>query len=748
MRALALLPACLAALLAAPAPAQVVTDGTVGARVSLDGSAVFVDPALGRRAGGNLIHSFSAFDVQTGAAAAFGLPAGVERVIGRVTGPGASAIDGIVSFVDGSFSPVAADFWFFNPNGLTIGANAEFRTSAALRLSAGDTLIFGDGTRLSAEAAAPLTITSAEPEAFGFLNRAPGAIRLLGDPLLEDENVGLKAQGDGIALSGGLIEIDLGRVISERGGDIVLVAGAQGDIAGVSAEGVPRTTGGEVRIVNDGLVRGISGPEGSGSIRIEAGALLIDGSEIGTTTVSDVDAGAVAVRAREIDILAGGAIRSQTRGSGDAGEIRVTGFERLTLDRAGESTETVIESEVSEGQAGGAGLVLIRGGDLQLLDGGRIFSSTVGSGNAGAVRVEVDTLRATDGGQIGSGALAIPDRRDVTRGAGGSVSVTARESMVFSGVLRETAENPEPQPSGIFSGTEGDLSGPGGDLTVSAPFILLTDEAEMGAETFNASPAGEVRITGGTLRIENGAEITTTGRSTGAAGAVRIAMTDRVETATGAEIASRAPAAGGAAGRIVIRAGSITVGAGSQVTTASGSSDGGAIRLDARGFALVDSGTVTTSVGASDGNGGAITVTGGLLVLNDSARLESTADQGDGGVVRVATDVTLIEPPDATIDVSSNLGEAGQVQILGTIGAQSAETEAPPTEFFNRFALVDDFCVAAVTGGSALRLAPPERGAEGAAPALFGLAVPPPGAGAPAAPFRAGTRGRPCDPLR
>ncbi len=743
MRALALLPAllaCLAALLAAPAPAQILTDGTVGGRVSLNGSAMFVDPALGRRAGGNLIHSFSAFDVQTGAAAAFGLPAGVERVIGRVTGPGASTIDGIVSFVDGSFSPVAADFWFFNPNGLTIGANAEFRTSAALRLSAGDTLIFGDGTRLLAEAAAPLTITSAEPEAFGFLNRAPGAILLSGGRL--------PAQGDGVALSGGRIVVDGKQLVSERGGDLVFFAGAQGDVAGVGAAAGARSTGGTVEFLNGSSASTLAGAEPGGSIRIEAGALRLEGSEIGTATVGAGPAGDVQVRAAEIDLVAGGAIRSQTRGDGAAGSIRVTSFDRLTLDRAGGLTETVIESEVSEGAAGDAGLVLIRGGALELLDGGRIFSSTVGFGDAGAIRVEVGTLRATGGGQIGSGALAIPDRRDVTRGAGGSVSVTARESMLFSGVLRETADNPEPEPSGIFSGTEGDLSGPGGDLTVSAPFILLTDEAEMGAETFNASPAGEVRITGGTLRIENGAEITTTGRSTGAAGAVRISMTDRVETATGAEIASRAPAAGGAAGRIVIRAGSITVGAGSQVTTASGSSDGGAIRLDARGFALVDSGTVTTSVGASDGNGGAITVTGGLLVLNDSARLESTADQGDGGVVRVATDVTLIEPPDATIDVSSNLGAAGQVQILGTIGAQSAETEAPPTEFFNRFALVDDFCVAAVTGGSALRLAPPERGAEGAAPALFGLAVPPPGAGAQAAPFRAGTRGRPCDPLR
>ncbi|MFN3260305.1 MAG: filamentous hemagglutinin N-terminal domain-containing protein [Pikeienuella sp.] len=743
MRAPFLLPALLLALLAAPAPAQIVTDGTVGGRASLNGSAMFVDPALGRRAGGSLIHSFSAFDVQTGAAAAFGLPAGVERVIGRVTGANASTIDGIVSFVDGSFSPVAADFWFFNPNGLTIGANAEFRTSAALRLSAGDTLIFGDGTRLSADAAAPLTITTAAPEAFGFVDRAPGAILLSGGRL--------PAQGDGIALSGGRIVVDGKRFESELGGDLVFFAGAQGDVADVGAGTGARSTGGTVEFVNGASISTLAGPQGNGSVRVEAGALLIDGSEIGTATAGDFAAGDVRVRATEIDIVAGGAIRSQTRGAGPAGSIRVTGFDRLTLDRAGEVRETAIESEVSEGAPGDASLVLIRGGDLQLLDGGRIFSSTVGFGDAGAIRVSVDTLLATAGGQIGSGALAIPDKDDPNRGArgaGGEVTVRARESMVFRGVFREEDDGSEPQPSGVFSGTEAGLSGPGGDLTVSAPFILLTNEAEMGAETFNASPAGEVQITGGTLRIENGGEITTTGRSTGAAGAVRIAMTDRVETATGAEIASRAPAAGGAAGRIVIRAGSITVGAGSQVTTASGSSDGGAIRLDARGFTLVDSGTVTTSVGASDGDGGAITVTGGLLVLNDKARLESTADQGDGGVVRVATDVTLIEPPDATIDVSSNLGEAGQVQILGTIGAQSAETEAPPTEFFNRFALVDDFCVAAVTGGSALRLAPPERGAEGAAPALFGLAVPAPGAGAPAAPFRAGTRDRPCDPLR
>ncbi|MEM8754621.1 MAG: filamentous hemagglutinin N-terminal domain-containing protein, partial [Pseudomonadota bacterium] len=143
-----------AALAAAPAAGQIVTDGSVGDRVSLTGDLVRIEDGLGRRSGGNLLHSFERFNTNAGQTALFGVPDGVDTVIGRVTGGEASRLDGRVSFVDPAFAaPRAADFWFFNPAGVLIGPDAEFRTSGALRFSGGDGMIFADGARLTANLA-------------------------------------------------------------------------------------------------------------------------------------------------------------------------------------------------------------------------------------------------------------------------------------------------------------------------------------------------------------------------------------------------------------------------------------------------------------------------------------------------------------------------------------------------------------------------------------------------------------------
>ncbi|MEO1611847.1 MAG: hypothetical protein AAFU55_05780, partial [Pseudomonadota bacterium] len=315
---------------------------------------------------------------------------------------------------------------------------------------------------------------------------------------------------------------------------------------------------------------------------------------------------------------------------------------------------------------------------------------------------------------------------DRAQGAAGEVRVIASREIRFSGVRADSAFD-EAEPSGVFSGTEGAASGAGGSTFVSAPLIILSDEAEIGSETFNASDAAGLRIEGGELRLSGGAEITTTGRSTGAAGSITIDMTGPVTISEGAEIASRSDGGAGAAGVIDLSAGDLTIESGGRIATDSDAADGGSIRINARDLVFVRDGAVTTSVGASDGDGGDVTISGDLIVLGAGATLAATADEGDGGFVTLNAGTSFFDAA-ASIEVGSNLGADGSVVITGTVGDQSSETEAPPAEFLNRFALVDDFCVAAVTGGSALTIEAPAGGVGAdAAPALFGAAIPFPG---------------------
>ena len=77
----------LAALLAVgPVQAQIVTDGTVGPKVSLRGGEIEIGADLGARRGDNLFHSFEKFGIATGQTATFTGPGTIRNVISRVTG--------------------------------------------------------------------------------------------------------------------------------------------------------------------------------------------------------------------------------------------------------------------------------------------------------------------------------------------------------------------------------------------------------------------------------------------------------------------------------------------------------------------------------------------------------------------------------------------------------------------------------------------------------------------------------------
>ena len=61
----------MALLAAGPVQAQIVTDGSVGPKVSLSGGQIEVGADLGARSGDNLFHSFETFGIATGQTATF-----------------------------------------------------------------------------------------------------------------------------------------------------------------------------------------------------------------------------------------------------------------------------------------------------------------------------------------------------------------------------------------------------------------------------------------------------------------------------------------------------------------------------------------------------------------------------------------------------------------------------------------------------------------------------------------------------
>ena len=154
------------------AEAQIKLDGSLGGpALNLAGPNFQIRADYGRQVGRNLFHSFQQFNLVNGEAAVFSGPAEVQNVMARVTGGGASSIDGkIQSTIAG------ANLFLMNPAGIVFGPNASLDVSGSFTATTADYIRLADGGRFAANPAERPVLTSADPRAFGFLSPTPQAI--------------------------------------------------------------------------------------------------------------------------------------------------------------------------------------------------------------------------------------------------------------------------------------------------------------------------------------------------------------------------------------------------------------------------------------------------------------------------------------------------------------------------------------------------------------------------------------------
>src|SRR3954454_24638461 len=153
-----------ALILLSSASAQIRTDGSVGPARSLLGPGFAIGAGLGKQVGPNLFHSFTTFNVGHGETATFTGPSSVGNIISRVTGGQTSQVDGqIASTIPG------ANLFLLNPSGWVFGPHATLNVQGSVHVSSTDHLHFADGTRLPTGTPTGSSLTSAPPEAFGFL---------------------------------------------------------------------------------------------------------------------------------------------------------------------------------------------------------------------------------------------------------------------------------------------------------------------------------------------------------------------------------------------------------------------------------------------------------------------------------------------------------------------------------------------------------------------------------------------------
>jgi filamentous hemagglutinin family protein len=513
---------------------QVTTDGSMGAATTLTGPNYTVSQDLGTTVGNNLFHSFGTFNLSQGDVATFTGADTIQNVISRVTDGNPSNIDGTIQSQIGN-----ANFFFINPAGVVFGQNAKVNVPGDFHVSTANELRFADGTKYNLTTPRG-SLTAAPPEAFGFLGKT-GDIVIEGSQLKFKEGTNVSFTGGSITSNGATIEVPRGSLRVYGQGDTVGTVPLSGDLP--KGNGVVKVNGGKWNVNGDGggniwisggAVSVIGNAEihndntgsqdATGAIRIEANTLTLN--ELGLVTVQTLSSGkgsSIIINTNgAMQVLNGSEISTNTFATGDSGTIVVI-VGNLIIGR-GTNSATKIASRSSSGKGNAGNVTINVAGEMQVLEGGQVFSATWTSGNAGRVTITAGSLLIDSkgfglgGGEWGTGIFATTEDSASTGNAGsiilkvtGDMVVLGSRSYVSSSTWYGSGNGGSVNVSvgGLLFLSDGYIAtiahtGHGGDIIIDAPAIVLNNGQITTSVDEAGSYGGDIQINGGYLVLNTG----------------------------------------------------------------------------------------------------------------------------------------------------------------------------------------------------------------------------------------------------
>ncbi|MEM9120694.1 MAG: filamentous hemagglutinin N-terminal domain-containing protein [Cyanobacteria bacterium P01_F01_bin.56] len=492
-------------------------------------------------------------------------------------------------------------------------------------------------------------------------------------------NAGISTLGGDIALVGDdNIFISSGAVVES--GDRLLRTNDAGEIT-VQTSGILRLTeGGQIRASAVGTGNGAE-------IRVVADSIELDGINIlvGSSGIaSDVLPGAsgvggdVIVEANTISITNLAILSTSTFGSGAAGNLSINA-ERIELEDfptqgpffgAGGIGSVVRDS-------GTGGDVTIEADSLVVANGAIISNSTLGTGNAGKLTINADLIELDGVAPVTSGVLTASGigSQVGASGSGGDIEITAKRISATDG-------------ANISTSTFG--AGDAGRLAVTADEIVLDGvgtsggivlgASAIGSQVVNSGAGGDVTVAAQTISVTNGASISTSTFGNGQAGSLLV-------TADQLSLDGIAASGNGTLGVSQI---------GSQVFSAG---TGGTVTVDASRI-NVTNGAVISNGNFGDGNASDLFIRGEQIQVDGFATIAGTTlggassinsqvfGVGMGGNVFVDTDALSITNGGNISTSNAGEGTAGnvaltanQVQVEGF--AFSGESAFGPSGIFS-----------------------------------------------------------------
>lgn len=669
-----------------PLMAEVVFDGSLGPPGSLPatGGVNFrILQNYGQTAGSNLFHSFSRFNIGFLQSATFEGSAAIDNIFARVTGGMASTIDGLLL----SAVP-SANLWLINPSGVQFGPHASINVDGSFYVSSASYLKFNDGVRFGTDLRQTQVLTSAAPEAFGFIGDNPAAISLFGSGSNQARDK-LSAYYAARGLTWNDMRVPEGKTLAVVGGDIRLGAGQTFDGAVVSSRllapagrleivsvdasgeidpGAPQveTTAfaklGQINLAEGALVD--ASGSGGGEIVIRGGELTMNNAYLVSDTRGADNGKSINVQVRgNVDILNNGAgLYARSFGSGDAPDMKLDA-QNIHLDN-----QAILHSVA--GGVGNGGDVSVKTNVLSLSSNSQIVSEKgdFSSGSGGDIKIEAGELILADTSQIRS------DTGNFNSNDGGDISINANQATINGG-------------SSIQSNTGLYGIASGGDMTLNIDEALLIKDGsttQLSGIFSNAvdGNAGTITLHAKTLLLQNGAMISGDSFNNGNGADIFIEVGDiRLigNPTTLAQISSKSFAAlGGVAdgGNIEIQAQSINLdGVGSGIATSTLSNNQlqtGNITLEAEQISLTGGKIGTLTLGA--GNAGSIQIYADDIELNNGASVESknavdiagiiSSGQGNTGLIRIVADSVLTVSNDGSVStLTASQGRTGDISL-------------------------------------------------------------------------------------
>lgn len=459
----------------------------------------------------------------------------------------------------------------------------------------------------------------------------------------------------------------------------------------------------------------------SGAVRVNAGALTLDGSHTSVNPPSiGSDSNFVASAAGNVSVDVAGPLVLRNGGNISSSATAHPGHAPFATQRAGavqvKAQSILIETDpqalfgsgiysdslgsrnagsLAPGPGGPAGRVDVQARDISIVGGpSGISADTSGPGAGGTVAVTAErllldgrdegaaaisstTLGAGPGGVV---AVQVADSLVLRRGGlvqalaggsgrGGSVSIEARSIMA-------EASGPDGLATGVLGTSVG--TGAAGDLNLrAAEQVSLLRGAVVSANANAEGSSGAIHVETRDLLIDGQGDVRTgirsraTAESSGQVGRISVLAAGQVQLrdapealtikneATQPDLPALTPQA------IVLHAGELRMDGAALVASSTGAAPGNAIEVRVDGaMALRGGARILTS--AQDGHGGPITLAAGHFLQLRDAQVESSVLgvlNGNGGNIRIDAPVLVLDNGAVQANTAAPRATGGDIAI-------------------------------------------------------------------------------------